>query len=239
MKIAICDDEEYYVQKIRKRVEEILQQKGMTDYRLDSYGSGQELCADVEKIKEYSIVFLDINMQGMNGIETAERIREINSQVYLVFITAYVDYAVEGYRVEAIRFLLKDMLDKMLPECVETILEKMKYSRRIVSFPFVEGRRELLLEKIYCIENQKHKQTFHLFGTEKVKFHLYSKLDELEQQLSCYGFIRIHKSYLVNVKYITAIENYKVRLRMGEVLPIPRERYREVRERYFEMMGEI
>lgn len=239
VKIAICDDEEYYVQKIKKLVENILQQKGMTDYRIDTYESGQELCKDAEKIKEYGIVFLDINMQGMNGIEAAEWIRDVNSEVYLVFVTAYVDYAVEGYRVEAIRFLLKDMLDKMLSECMNTILEKMKNNKRIVSFPFVEGRREVLLQNIYCIENQKHKQTFHLYGKKDTEFHLYSKLDDLEQELSCYGFIRIHKSYLVNVRYIAAIENYKVKLKTGEALPVPREKYREVKARYFEMMGDI
>lgn len=236
IEIAVCDDEQYYVLKIKKMLEVILQQKKITTYRIDTYLSGVELCSDATNIKSYTIIFLDINMHQMNGIRIAEIIRETNKEVYLVFITAFVDYAVEGYKVEPIRYILKDMLNKMLPECMETILHRLKLKGHKVKYSFIEGEKELLTGKLYYVESREHKLVFHMSTGQ---LHLYGKLDDIEDDLVDYGFIRIHKSYLLNIKHIQELGNYKAKLKTGDWLPIPREKYRHVKERYFEMIGEL
>lgn len=237
LNIAVCDDEVYYREKIEKALREILEQKNVKEYQIDTWKSGEELCEDKERLKEYQIVFLDINMEEMTGLEAADTLRSVNEDVYLVFITAYIDYAVEGYRVEAIRFLLKDMLDRTLPECVDTILKKMKFSGHKEVFSFMEGERELLVHKIIYVESERHKQIFHIQGEQL--YSLTGKLEDTQKRLETYGFIRIHKSFLVNIKMIAEVKNYKATLKNGKVLPIPREKFRQVKMQYFEMMGEI
>ena len=88
------------------------------------FTSGLEFCSDDNNLQQYDIIFLDIGMKEMNGMETAYAIREKNQNVDIVFITIMMDYALEGYRVDAVRYILKDDLESLLPECMDTILQK-------------------------------------------------------------------------------------------------------------------
>lgn len=239
IKIGICDDEKEYLEKIGKLVTNIMKQKQINDYEIQFYSSGKQLSEDKKSIEKFDIIFLDINMKEMNGIETAKKIREINGKVYIVFITAYADYAIEGYQVEAVRFVLKDVLEEMLKESIDTIIRKMQIENRKIKYHFVEGEREISIEKIRYIENQQHRQIFHIDGKSRQEFHMYGKLDDIEKDLCSYGFIRIHKSFLINVYKISTMKNYKVSLVTGETFSVPRGRYKEIKEEYFRMLGEV
>ena len=175
----------------------------------------------------------------MSGLDAARKIREINKDVYLAFITAYVDYAVEGYKVDAIRYLIKDSLDTTLPECMDTIVNRMTYKERKESFQFIDGTREISVHKICFVESRKHNLIFHIKNKNTEQLIMYGKMSDVEDRLTPYGFMRIHKSYLVNVKEIQRIANYKANLKTGELLPIPRDKYRMVKEAYFNMLGEV
>lgn len=240
MRIAICDDEQFYSDKIRGGLERLLTEREITEYHIDTYKSGEELCSKQELLKEYQIIFLDVNMDEMSGIEAAWEIRNVNEDVYLVFVTAYIDYAVEGYKVDAIRFIIKDAMDNTLPECIDTILERMRYRERKEIFAFVEGEREVVLHNICYVESEKHRLVFYIYDRDELKsWTLYGKLDDVQKRLESDGFIRIHKSFLVNVKMIMQVKNYKVKLKNREEFPVPREKFQKVKRKYFEMMGEI
>lgn len=239
LNIAICDDEEFYIEKIEKGVKTFLQQTSVQEYRIETWNSGEELCSDQQRLEKYQIIFLDVNMQQMDGFEAARKIRRVNEDVFLVFVTAYVDYAVEGYKVDAVRFLIKDSLTQTLPECMETILGKMDYKKKKEVFEFLEMKREVAVHKISHVESQKHKLLFYINNNGIEQYTMYGKLDELETTLGPYGFIRIHRSFLVNVKEIVEIKNYRVIMKNNENLPVPRDKYRQVKEKYFEMRGEI
>lgn len=239
LKIAICDDEQYYIDKIRKIIIDILEQYNVGKYLIKTYLSGVELCADIKNISTYKIIFLDVNMKQLSGLDTAFKIRKMNNNACIAFITAYIDYAVQGYKVDAIRYILKDELDKSLTECMMAMLRKIINEENKISYNFIEGESELRINKICYIENRKHKQIFHLCDISKPQFSLYSKLDIIEKELAVYGFLRIHKSFLVNIMHIYDIINYEVRLQTGACLPVPKDKYRFVKERYYEMIGGI
>ena len=95
LKIAVCDDEEIFADRIKKLLEKQLINKGI-EYKVDVYSSGIELAKLGDAISEYRIVFLDIDMEGMNGIQTAEVIRTYSDDIYIAFVTAYINYAPEG-----------------------------------------------------------------------------------------------------------------------------------------------
>lgn len=239
MKIAVCDDEEYYLNKIEKMIRSSLYKHGISRYEIVTYMSGKEFCSEESELLEYDVVFLDINMPELNGLEIARKIREYSSNILIVFITAFIDYSLEGYKLEVTRFLLKDMLDDMLPECVEAIIRKMKLQAKRVQYFFLEGEKELAVDQIYFIESRKHKLIFNIGERKQKQFSLYGKLDDQEKKLYQYGFLRIHKSYLVNLLYIQEITNYKVKLMNGKMLPVPREKFQRVKEKYFELVGEL
>lgn len=96
---------------------------------IDMFNSGKELLGLGTDLLGYNIIFLDINMDEMDGIMTAHKIREYSMDIYIVFVTAYVNYSLEGYKVDATRYLLKNTInfDESIYECMDTILHKMNY----------------------------------------------------------------------------------------------------------------
>ena len=220
MKIAICDDS----REDRDALRALLEACGH-GFEIREYGSGAELYADMGYVRECGIVFLDINMEGMDGLEAAGRIKAECPKVHIVLVTAYVNYALDGYKVKASRFLLKDDLERTLPECVEDILRE----ERVVEFDFVEGNVRLRVDDIIYIETSKHKNVFYTKGQE---FSIYRKMDDLEEDLKGMGFVRIHQSFLINMKYIDRISSYVMILTTGKEISVPKSRYPEVKRQY-------
>ncbi len=236
LQIAICDDEQFYREKIKYLLEEYLQAKGML-YTLHLFLSGEDFLEQCENNVRFDIVFLDISMEEVDGIQAAQRIRSFHSDTYIVFVTAFIDYALEGYKVNAVRYLMKDTLEIALEECMNAILQKMQVAR--VTFSFLEGEKRLYTDNILYVESRGHKSIFHYMESEMVSYQIYDKLDSVERNLEGYGFLRIHKSYLVNMKHIRKISNYIVSLDTGEELHVPRLRFQAVKEGFVAYKGAL
>ena len=236
IKIAICDDEEYYRNRIGKLLDSYMQKHALEGV-MDVFPSGKEFVKKRENIVRYDVVFMDINMEEMDGIETAMKMREYHSDTCLVFVTAYMDYVLEGYKAEAVRYIMKDTLETALPECMDAVLKRL--DMRKVMFTFVEGRRKLYVDNILYVESSRHKSVFTYLAEEIVQFHIYEKLDVIEKRLEGYGFLRIHKSYLVNMSHIRKISNYTAVLDSGEEFPVPRLKFRAVKEAFTAYKGEM
>lgn len=238
VRIAICDDEAYFRELVSDYITEYMSGTE-TPYEIDGYSSGKSFLALGPDILNYQIVFLDINMEGMDGIETAKRIRKASQQIYLVFVTAYLDYTLEGYKVDAVRYLLKrdQGLKEALNECMDAIFRKMNYAAPKVKYKFHEGEHTLSLERLVYVESKLHKLEFHVIEGEETVYTLYGKLSAVEAQLKNQPFIRVHQSFLVNMKYIRHIERYRVVLNHGEEFPVPRARYQEVSAAYLAYKG--
>ncbi|MDE7277791.1 MAG: LytTR family DNA-binding domain-containing protein [Lachnospiraceae bacterium] len=236
LRIAICDDEQFYREKIRMLLERYFEKSDL-QYELAAFASGEDFLKARENRVKYDIVFMDISMEELDGMQTAQQIRAFHSDTEIVFVTAFLDYALEGYKVNAIRYILKDTLDGAVVECMDAILQKRKAAQ--VKFSFMEGERKLYTENILYVESRKHKSVFFYMETEIVTYQIYEKLDSIEEKLSGCGFLRIHKSYLVNLKHIRKISNYVAVLSTGEELPVPRLRYQAVKEAFVEYKGAL
>lgn len=238
--IAICDDEEYF--RIREK-QLILNYMANKTYRckIDMFNSGKEILNLKKAVSQYDIIFLDVNMEEIDGIETAKEIRKMTNDVYIVFVTAFINYALEGYKVDAVRYLLKDdeCLEKAINECLDTILQKMDYEEHKMVFEFQEGKKGIYLEDIIYIESNLHKLIFHMAGKDAVKYTMYAKLDDISESLQGTGFCRIHKSYLVNFKYVESVERYKAELLDGQSLSISKARYLETKNEFVCYRGEV
>lgn len=228
MRIAVCDDCPEDRQRIKGLIEEYAGQKSL-EIEVAEYASGIELCNDMEHIKEYTMICLDISMEQMDGIQTAGKIKGIHPEIPIVLITEFISYALEGYKVRASRFLVKDELEATLPECMDEILGELARKKQKVFFPFVEGNMELEVQKIVYIETERHKNIFH---TTNEIYSLYRKLDEIEAELVPFGFVRIHQSFLVNMQYIEKISGYVLRLTTGKEISVPKTRYPYVKREF-------
>lgn len=209
-KIAICDDERHFRELIHRILEEYMGQTGMV-YQIDEFQSGEELlCQGIELVK-YQVVFLDVNMTGLNGIETARKIRKISEDIYIAFITAFMTYTLEGYRVNAVRYILKNTVNmpQMIFECMDTIISKLNYVVKKKIFRFNEGMKNVSLERLLYIESRLHKLMFYIMEDELNMYTLYDTLNDIEKELAGNDFIRIHQSYLVNMKHIVKMSRNK------------------------------
>lgn len=238
--IAVCDDEEYFRTREEQLIMKYMDIKGY-HYKIEIFESGDEILNLGNGISKFDMIFLAINREGIDGIETAKRIRRVTKDIYIVFVTAFVTYALEGYKVDAVRYLLKDdkHFEKAMYECLNTIIYKMNYETYKHTFEFQEGAVELYYEDILYVESNLHKLIFHMAINDTGRYTIYEKLDIMDELLHEAGFCRIHKSYLVNLKYVESIERYKVRLMNGLYLGVSKSRYLNARNELVCYRGEI
>lgn len=228
MQIAVCDDCEKDRLKIKELIEEYALNRGCS-MTIDEYSQGVDLCSSPERLKQYKIIFLDINMEEMDGLTTAKKVKELYPETYIILVTAFMSYALEGYKVKASRFLIKDDLEQTLGECLEDILREEELKSRKISFSFVEGTIELPVQKIIYIETDGHKNIFY---TMEQTYSLYKKLDEIEERLAGCGFVRVHQSFLINMQYIEKMSSYTLKLMTGKEISVPKSRYPAVKREY-------
>lgn len=174
-------------------------------------------------------------MEDMDGLKAAMKIKEEYPKLPVVLVTAYMNYALDGYKVKASRFLLKDNLAETIGECMDDLIVEIQKNSRILEFSFVEGTIKLHADDIIYIETARHKNIFY---TEKSCYSIYKKLDELEAELKDMGFVRIHLSFLVNMRYIAKISSYVLTLTIGKEISVPKSRYAQVKRQYMLFKGE-
>lgn len=239
-RIAICDDENFFAEKLRKLISDYLIERGLV-FEIDIYSSGEALVELGIELIKYTAIFLDINMDKAEGIKTAEKIRKISREVFIIFISAYLNYSLEGYRFDALRYLLKNSTNfaSTVYECMDALMNKLNYFVAKRVFDFKEGKKEVSLERLLYVESNLHKLEFHIMEDNMKIYTMYEKLNTLEDKLAVNGFIRIHQSYLVNTKYIKNVIRYKVVLTNGIELIIPKARYTYVKEQFRSYQGKL
>lgn len=241
IKIAVCDDEELFQNKIKEKISNYLEEKGCP-CDICCFSSGRDLLDKIQKEKEkdFDIVYLDINMEQMDGLVTAAQIREVKSDLSIVFVTSYISYALEGYKVNAFRYILKnpDRLDEMLLESLEAFLKEWSKKQKTMVFDFVEGKRTITLVDVVYIESDLHRLYFHMKKEGKV-YSIYDKLNAVEKYFVGLPFLRIHQSYFVNMAEVEQYCRYEMLMKSGDLLSIPKSKYKAVKEAMIVYEGEL
>ncbi|MBR3470593.1 MAG: response regulator transcription factor [Lachnospiraceae bacterium] len=233
MKIAVCDDDKRDIVRLKKFIEAYDAENNI-GFSVSEYESGTELLKAVSNGEDVNIIFLDINMDDMDGLSVAKKIREKMDDVSIVLVTAFMNYALDGYKVRASRFLIKDDLDKTFTECMDDICGEIRKKSKVITFSCVEGDMRLKASDIILIETSGHKN---LIKLKNETYQIYEKLDVLEEMLKGYGFLRTHNSFLVNMAHIRGINSYVLTLDDGRQLPVPKARYKQVRQEYTLFLG--
>lgn len=234
LRVAICDDCEGDRKFLRKLLEDY-NHKNSQRLQITEYAIRKLFETNPDELKGCKLVFLGINKKGTDGLKMAGAIREKYPELPIVLVTAYVGYALEGYKVHASRFLLKENLEQTIDECLDDILKEIRKRNRILQFSFVEGRKSIKADEVIYIETARHKNIFYV-GEQT--YSIYKKLDEIEEELKGMDFLRIHQSFLVNMLYIEKISSYVLRLSTGKELSVPKARYPEVKRQFMRFKGE-
>lgn len=221
-KLAICDDspaDTLYLQglvsKWAKKASEIVE--------VQTFHSAEAFLFEYEEDKAFDILLLDIEMEEMDGVTLARKVRSGNQQVQIVFITGYTDYIADGYEVEALHYLLKPIKEEKLFEVLERAVEKLARNERTLLLDTADGIVRVPLYEIHWIEVQRNYVTVHAAEDYTVK----KSLSEVEAELD-EGFMRTGRSFIVNLKQVRRIGKNEVILADGSMIPLSRGYYEKL-----------
>ena len=201
-------------------------------YRIEEFSDGLEILDNYRAA--YDLILLDIQMEHMDGLKTAQEIRKTDENVFLVFITNMANYAIRGYSVNALDFVLKPVNYLMLEPVLQRV-EKLLTRRasEFVSFPTEQGLVRLSVDQVYFVETDGHMVLIH---TDRQIYRMRKTMKEMEQQLSPLGFYRCNNCYLVNMSRLERVEKNMVQI-AGQELSISRPRYKGFMDALADFIG--
>jgi DNA-binding LytR/AlgR family response regulator len=224
--IIICDDDMTYAETCKSQLYAVAKKYGI-EVSVDIVESGDKLVFFIDtKYSKADLIYLDYNMPGLNGLQTARLLRENGILVGIIFVTKDESHALEGYDVAAIAYLVKGKTDKAKFE--KTFLRavrrlKMRNSE-IMTFSYCGEQRHVYISDILYFEVRGQKVMVHYLRNGKTeKFEFYSTLTQIFNQLAERGFERSHRSYLVALKHIYRKAANHIEMVNGDVIPIGRE----------------
>lgn len=226
MHIAVCDDGVVF----QKQINDIIKKHYNTmDYLVDTYSSGRELLNNIKKESKYQLIFLDVDMPQLSGIEVAKAIRKLGLEVYIIFITSHEEFVYEGYEVEAFRYLLKPIEEGKIIKAIELIKEKFS-QQEFLKLKIDYGEELIEIQDICYVEARNVKV---LIVTDNKEYTVRGTLKEYEQRLLKDYFYKCHRSYLVNFKHIRAINENDFILDNGHKVPISRMLKKVAKENFY------
>ena len=179
---------------------------------------------------EFDVLFLDIEMGQMDGIEAGKRAKSKNSDFILIYLTAYQQYAVKAYETRAFRYLLKPFDENAAKEIMRSIYKEITAFHKLI-FKDMENTHFVEISKVLYLE-ARNKSTFAY--TENAEYSGQISLTEYEKYLGDYGFFRIHRKYLVNSFYIKEMRSDSVMMDQDIVLPIARNQRKAVKQMFMD-----
>lgn len=202
MRLAVVEDCLVDQAILKGYLEDYAREKG-ENMELELFSDGADLVEGYEP--RYDILLLDIEMEKLDGMSAAEKIREKDEDVIIIFITNSPHYAIKGYSVNALSYILKPVSYFALSQEMDRAVERLKQKTgKSLMIQTSEGLLRTDLKDILYLESQKNKV---LINTRKGQFSRYSTLKEMEELLDCPYFVRCNNCYLVNLRWVSGIED--------------------------------
>lgn len=232
--ITLCDDEPVQLSLLENYVKEWGQgRRHEMDIRLCS--SAEQFLFHWEEKQEIDILLLDISMPGMDGISLAHKLRKRGDHVQIVFVTGLADYALEGYDVDAVSYLLKPVKKEQLFNCLDRARDRRGKGDAVLLLETPGGMAREKFKNICYLESAAHDTEVHsIHGGEP--FRCKQGIRQLEEHVLQSGqpFFKIHRSYLVNLAFVNRITRRDVVMDTGEKLPVARNRWEALNQAYLE-----
>ena len=233
VKIVILDDELEFSKILDKKIKAYCARKDLL-YDCQIFSSSKNLLED--DLSSIQVAFLDIDMPEINGLDVAKVLHQRYPEMILVFVTSFIKYAPSGYKVNAFRYLLKTQLDEELSDCMDDLQEKLYDNNRTIQIRQRDRILPLAIKNILYFEgtSQRRVQVFLLNG-ETIE--CLGKLEDYDNFLSDQGFIRLQKSFLVNMHYIDKIASYSAQLRNSTTIRVSEKNYKEICRKFLLWKG--
>lgn len=230
--IALCDDEVKYLDYYENKITKIANKLNLP-FEIIRFKSGESLLFYLEdNPNKFNIIYLDIITDGINGIETAKKIREFNSLTKIIFLTSTKSFVFNAFEVNATDYLIKDEHDDKFDILFKKTVNdsQLNLSNDVISFKSNQTDYLIEINQITYIESYKRLVVVHLYNEENHEF--YYKLSDLKERLETNNFVLVHRSYLVNMQYIKKISKTELTLKNNILIPISRTYYNDLKEKF-------
>lgn len=233
LEIAICDDEPIMIREISALLCAYMARKNLTAYHISSFTAGSSL---LESVCNFDFIFLDIQMEQPDGIETARLLRRRNHHSLLIFITILKEYVFDAFEVEAYDYLVKPLEENRFRRTMDRGLRTLE-QRAAKKIVVRQGADFIVvpLDDIVYYEVRGRKIYLHRKNSAVTSY--YDKLEHLERQVDR-RFFKCHRSYLVNLDYVCGCQNGQIILLQDEKIPISRLRERDFMQALLRHMKE-
>ena len=234
MKIAICDDERPIRELLRDKIEKYYFSHNI-DFGIQTFESGQKLLQ--QDLNQIDVLFLDVDMPGLNGMETASEIRKSNKEMIIVFLTAYSEFVFESFKVDAFRYLVKPLKDAELAEVLQAVEDRLYEDEGdYLNFQFQNEMYNIRYKDIIYIEGMRDKIWIHC---KDKTYRWRGALKNLEETLRGRGFFQVHRSYIINMDKILKYNSQTVLLEEDNEVPISRYKLDSFKEEYIKFWSKI
>lgn len=235
MKIAVCDDENIYQRELKQVLEEYYHS---LDLLVECYSSGEELLEQMEKVPGetllWQIVFLDIEMNKIDGMETARRLRKRDEKLPILFLSSHAEYMEEGYEVQAFRFLKKPVEREKLVRALNQ-LEKRKVN--LLELKTDGITHYIPAEDIVSVQAQN---VYLEIYARKERYLIRKKLSSLTEELAkiapAHLFFQPHRSYLINLGLVQSFDGRQIHMQNGQKIPVSRTKREEFKSAMLQFM---
>lgn len=235
LNVAVCDDDLIFATNIETMLMGI-SKKQLIEMTIEVYSDGNELWNDLIAGVNFDILYLDIEMVYLSGIDVARKIRAQNMDSIIIYISNYENYFIELFEVEPFRFIKKPVDKNIFINYFQKAYEKILREDTYFEYKFNKVQHKILIKNIMYFESKGRVVSIYSKDDDD-KF--YGKLNNVEKQLEGgkIQFLRIHQSYLVNYRFIKEIYFSKVVLIDGRELQISEDRQRQIRKKYADIFG--
>lgn len=217
MRFAMCDDNFVHAHLLESCLIELLDD----NIECDIYQSGEALLDKIFNTdNRYDMLFLDIEMEGNNGIDTANAIREKDEKLLIIFVTSHSEYMKECFQCMPFRFMIKPVQQGELEEILKAARKKLARSKTTVGFKVNKTMVRLYTDDIIFCESTSHYITIH---TKTEAYRVRMTMEQLDEMLPYPAFCRVHRSFMVHFKYVKSIREQALLLYEGnQLIPIGR-----------------
>ena len=217
--IYLCDDNEILLRKYQEMLTSIAK-KHSIEIAIRTFTSGEQMLFHVEaEPNESDIIYLDIIMKELTGIETAKKLKKLDCQAEIIFLTSSEEFVFDSFDVSPLHYLIKDAVGSNKFE--EVFLRAVKISsEKINTMFFCETRyakKQIPVNKISYFEVNGRLMNVHY---EKNSFEFYSTIDKIELSMSKHSFVRCHRSFLINLNFVDEIGKNEITLINGDIIPL-------------------
>lgn len=225
MRIGICDDEKFFIKTIEDALIKILDKYDIP-FNIQTFLNGYDL---IEKQKNFDLIFLDITMPNIDGLSVAEKIREINDDLIIVFITSHEDKVFEAFKVKTFRYLVKPVDQEKLEEAIiGAHKEYCDDNVQVFIKDVCHNIRKINMDDIVYVETHNRNLLVH---TLNHSFEAALRMKEIEHMLGESNFYRIHTSYIVNLKHVIAYNHNTVSMINGHDVMISRLKIKDFKNK--------